>query len=227
MSIIKVNKIQPTSESGVLDIIGFRFLNTLLGNIVYKEDWVSGESYLANDVVLYTNSVYRCNVDHVATNTFDPTKWDLVDVTISLSGVTPGTYSKVTVDSSGRVISGGLIGDADISEVASSKLTGLISRNNLGTGTAGTPKYLSGDGSWRVPQIGKVRDTIIATAGQTVVTSSTINYVVGSGSLDVYLDGVLQILGQSYTETSSNSITFNSPLYAGVPVMLVDTRIIY
>jgi len=60
------------------------------------------------------------------------------------------------------------------------------------------------------------RGTVTATAGQTVFTVP-FTYVVGSKTLNVYINGVRQILSSSYTETSTTSVTFT----AAVPVTAV------
>lgn len=60
------------------------------------------------------------------------------------------------------------------------------------------------------------RGTVTATAGQTVFTVP-FTYVVGSKTLNVYINGVRQILSSSYTETSTTSVTFS----AVVPVTAV------
>ena len=63
---------------------------------------------------------------------------------------------------------------------------------------------------------GRQRGTVTATSGQTVFTVP-FTYTVGAKTLDVYINGVRQILTSSYTETSTTSITFT----AGVPVNAV------
>jgi hypothetical protein len=59
---------------------------------------------------------------------------------------------------------------------------------------------------------GTYRGTVTATAGQTVFTVP-FTYSVGDNTLDVYINGVRQVLNSSYTETSATSITFSE----GVP----------
>lgn len=227
MSTIKVNKIQPTAESGVLDIIGFRFLNLLLGNVVYSRHSERYTTYREMDVVIYGDLIYRCNTVHDSLNTFEESYWDLLDVSISVGGVTPGQYVKVTVDAFGRVVAGSTMEPSDIPNIDASKLTsGLISTNRLGTGSADSGNFLRGDSSWGAPRITKIRETLIASQGQTVFTSSTLTYSVGLGTLDVYVNGILQILGDSYVETSENTITFSEGLTEGMKVMLVESRIV-
>jgi len=60
---------------------------------------------------------------------------------------------------------------------------------------------------------GRLRGTVTATSGQTVFTVP-FTYTVGAKTLDVYINGVRQILSSSYTETTSTTITFTE----GVPV---------
>jgi len=55
---------------------------------------------------------------------------------------------------------------------------------------------------------GRQRGTVTATSGQTVFTVP-FTYTVGAKTLDVYINGVRQILTSSYTETSTTSVTFS------------------
>lgn len=54
-----------------------------------------------------------------------------------------------------------------------------------------------------------------ATAGQTVITLTTIEYVVGVNNIAVYVNGSKQISGVNYTETSSTEVTFLTGLNVG------------
>lgn len=59
-----------------------------------------------------------------------------------------------------------------------------------------------------------------ATAGQTVFTLTTLNYAPGTNSLTVYVDGVNQYEGGSYSfiETNSTTVTFTAGLHVGALV---------
>lgn len=59
-----------------------------------------------------------------------------------------------------------------------------------------------------------------ATAGQTVFTLNTIVYLPGSGTLTVFVDGVNQYEGStySYVETNATTVTFNGGLHEGALV---------
>lgn len=61
-------------------------------------------------------------------------------------------------------------------------------------------------------------EVITATSGQTVFNLSTITYAPGTNSLAVYVDGVNQIVTDSYLETNANTVTFVSGLHVGALV---------
>lgn len=63
-----------------------------------------------------------------------------------------------------------------------------------------------------------------ATSGQTVFNLSSIEYVPGSNNLSVYINGVRQYPGESYTETDSNTITFTSGLNLGAEVLFITNE---
>jgi hypothetical protein len=65
-----------------------------------------------------------------------------------------------------------------------------------------------------------------ATAGQTVFTLTTMQYQPGTNNLTVYVDGVNQIDGAtySYVETSSTVITFTSGLHVGALVKFTTAQ---
>ena len=63
---------------------------------------------------------------------------------------------------------------------------------------------------------GRQRGTVTATSGQTVFTVP-FTYTVGAKTLDVYINGIRQILTSSYTETTTTTVTFNE----GVPINAV------
>ena len=58
-------------------------------------------------------------------------------------------------------------------------------------------------------------DIITASGGQTVVTLTNATYTPGSNAIDIALNGIIQISGQDYFETSTNQITMASALSAG------------
>ena len=63
--------------------------------------------------------------------------------------------------------------------------------------------------------------TQTATDAQTVFTI-TIPYVTGQNALMVFVDGIKQQITNAYTETSTTSITFNTPLVVGTEVTTVS-----
>jgi hypothetical protein len=72
--------------------------------------------------------------------------------------------------------------------------------------------------------IASLRENFVATAGQTVFNIASFTYNVGSNNLAVYLDGVRQYPGTSYTETDNNTITFSAGLHVGALVMLISNQ---
>jgi hypothetical protein len=66
----------------------------------------------------------------------------------------------------------------------------------------------------------RVRGTVTATSGQTLFTVPFV-YVVGSLSLHVYTNGLHQVIGTAYTETSPTTITFSSGVSVGTIVEFV------
>lgn len=61
----------------------------------------------------------------------------------------------------------------------------------------------------------------VATDGQTVFTLTGFTYTPGARNLSVYINGVRQYAGQSYTETNTTTVTFSSGLNAGDEVLFV------
>ena len=92
-------------------------------------------------------------------------------------------------------------------------------------------KVLSFDSSGNpVANIGISNNTLIgeetqtATAGQTVFNLTAAAYAPGSRNLSVFIDGVNQIVGSSYTETSSSVVTFSEGLRVGARVKFVSLK---
>jgi hypothetical protein len=72
--------------------------------------------------------------------------------------------------------------------------------------------------------IASLRENFVATAGQTVFNIASFTYNPGSNNLAVYLDGVRQYPGTSYTETDNNTITFSAGLHVGALVMFISNQ---
>jgi len=122
---------------------------------------------------------------------------------------------------------GGASAFSDLTDVSlTSSSTGDIYYNdgglikNLGVGTDG--QVLTSNGT--IPGWEDATSTgggtfhyeeATSTASQTVFDISGFTYSVGENQLDVYVNGVYQIIGDSYEETDNNTVTFNSGLNAG------------
>jgi len=85
--------------------------------------------------------------------------------------------------------------------------------------TSGTLEWWDGT-IWTSANGGDAYDLEVttATAGQTVITTAS-SFVVGSHTLMVYLNGLLVNKTSDYTETTTNSFTFNTGLTAGDEVV--------
>lgn len=77
-------------------------------------------------------------------------------------------------------------------------------------GTQWRPTFLVGN---------TVRTVVTATGGQTALAAPT--YLVGSNTIQVFVNGVKQILGTDYTETNQNAVTMAAGLTAGDEVELI------
>jgi hypothetical protein len=129
------------------------------------------------------------------------------------NGFTPHA-NPIVLDSAGRV-PGGEIWLTD----------GLQYKFVVETSTAiliGTYDNISGINSNFINYTAQ-EEVITATAGQTVFNLSTVTYAPGTNSLSVYIDGVNQYVGDSYSETDSNTVTFSSGLHAGAEVKFTTT----
>ena len=67
-------------------------------------------------------------------------------------------------------------------------------------------------------------ETQTATASQTVFTLSGISYTPGVNNLSVYINGLKQFIGTSYTETSGTVVTFTEGLQVGDVVQFVTNE---
>lgn len=72
--------------------------------------------------------------------------------------------------------------------------------------------------------IASLQEQRTASSGQTVFTLSSIEYTPGSNNLAVYIDGVRQYVGDSYTETSSTVVTFSAGLHEGAEVLFITNE---
>lgn len=67
-----------------------------------------------------------------------------------------------------------------------------------------------------------VTETQVATAGQTNFVLTSMTYTPGVFTLGVYIDGVNQVVNNSYVETSATTVTFVSGLHVGALVKFTN-----
>lgn len=66
-----------------------RALDKLRDTGLPLNDWQAGKKYKVNYPVLHENKIYRCKEAHIASSTFDETKWE----TVSNADTVVDTYS--------------------------------------------------------------------------------------------------------------------------------------
>lgn len=150
---------------------------------------------------------------------------------IELNDVTSGyNLGKISdnFDRIERVINEELLHRVNVDDTPNSMETDL---DMNGQHIYNLPKPVMGSSPLRVKDLfgdpsellgGPDRETVIAVAGQTVFQLST-EYVMNSNSLLVFRNGVLQT--DEYTETSSNTVTFNIGIDAGDEITFVPVAV--
>ena len=72
--------------------------------------------------------------------------------------------------------------------------------------------------------IASLKERQDASSGQTVFNLASIEYAPGSNNLAIYIDGVRQYPGESYTETDLNTVTFSAGLNLGAEVLFITNE---
>ena len=70
------------------------------------------------------------------------------------------------------------------------------------------------------------RENQTATAGKTQFTLALISYTVGNNNISVFVNGVKQLIGDAYTESAANIITFTEGLDSGDEVEFTTNSIV-
>ena len=119
------------------------------------------------------------------------------------------TFQALSLTSALPLIYGGTGATSSAGALANMLPGGATYGYVLTTGGAGSYSWAPQIGTSGVPPgttINSARLSYTATAGQTLFTTPT--YIIGSGQLRVYVDGVRQYLSD-YTETTTTSVTLN------------------
>ena len=137
-----------------------------------------------------------------------------VTVTLSPTGVTSGTYTKVTVDAKGRVSAGMTLTAADIPPLSAGMITsGTLSAANGGTGanlssTGGIGQYLKQTTAGGSVTVGTIAASdITSSLGFTPINKSgdTISGVLNFGSYDLTSAGNIQMAASKTFALSGNT----------------------
>ena len=127
-----------------------------------------------------------------------------IENTFSLDGTTPNTIdSNIDLDSNRIINLGNAVNNSDA--VTLQQVSNLIDSASSGL-------------------IVSLKQFITATAGQTVFNLTSFTYFPGGNNLSVYIDGVRQYVGLSYTETNSSRVTFTGGLTVGSVVEFVSNE---
>jgi hypothetical protein len=109
-------------------------------------------------------------------------------------------------------------------------LTDSTAGTTLPTSSSRANKFLSFDNNGNPIVVGATDTYTVsvevktATQGQTVFTLTTMSYIPGINNLSVFVDGVNQVNGTAYTETSPTTVTFSQGLHAGAIVKFSTVR---
>ena len=137
----------------------------------------------------------------------------------SASGSTPHS-NPIILDSAGRVSNGGeiwLLDGAQYKFVLKTSTDTLIATYDNITGI--NSNFVNYTNSQEIQT---------ATAGQTVFTLTTMQYLPGTNSLSVFVDGVNQYgpgAQYAYVETDATTVTFTTGLHVGAEVKFTSTQI--
>ena len=95
---------------------------------------------------LKTSRTIGLTGDGTGSASFDGTANATITLVLKNSGVTAGTYTKLTVDAKGIVISAALITEADLPSISHTKITGLgtAATKNVGTAVGNVVEVLAG-----------------------------------------------------------------------------------
>lgn len=125
-----------------------------VNNVTVNTDGTMSVDYVTKADKLATGRAITISGDATGTTTFDGTATAHLAIALVSTGVTAGTYTKLTVDAKGRVLSGAALDAADIPNLTASKITDL--------GTAATKAV--GVAAGQIPIIGvdgKLADSVI------------------------------------------------------------------
>ncbi len=143
--------------------------------------------------------------DATGNTSFDGSVNKTIAVTLSNSGVTAGTYPKVTVDAKGRVTNGTALTAADIPTLSLSKISdaGTAAKANIGT-TSGNVPALDSNGKLNVA----------------VIPDAVLGQMVHAGELDASTGiATLTTNGKTMLGTTNNTVTLtnNTTAITGYP----------
>ena len=67
------------------------------GGVLDYTEWQKQYNYVVGDTVIYNNNHYKCKTAHKSTNSWDSTKWKLIEVTGTSSGLVGAKFTKDSI----------------------------------------------------------------------------------------------------------------------------------
>ena len=169
---------------------------------------------IANAQKLATARTISIAGDATGSTTFDGSANKQITLTLANTGVSAGTYTKVTVDSKGRITKAENISASDIPTIPSSKVSGLGTAATRNTGTAsGNIPIIGGDGKLDasiMPAIA-ITDTFVVNSQEDMLAT---NAQVGDVCIrtDQNKSYILKTAGASTIGNWTALLTPNSPV---------------
>jgi len=180
------------------------------------------------DLILYYNGSKPIVIGSNATGTPN-TKFEVLG-NVSFGTIASGTWNGEIIGDAYLTKTGDWTGTLDGYEASEllggSGATDMLSQiGDVSTSTLAFGHLLMWDGSnWQDTATSSLGiasggtfyyETATSTESQTVFDISTFTYTVGGNQLDVYVNGVYQLIYDSYNETDNNTITFLTGLNTG------------
>ena len=211
------------------------------------ENWVSGNSYSAGDLVIYSNDLYQC-ITANSDSTWTPAKWQKIGGGSSGTDIEPWTantsynagdllvyrqtvYKVTTAFTSGstfsesnlmRYIAGEMIGASGLADGE----RGLVPKPEAGD----ADKVLFGDGTWKKPSDAGLADWVSGTSysvGDCVIYDNCIYQCKTANSDTTWTVANWQLIGKDYTLPVANDTVLggvkSTTLEGGIKVNLDGT----
>jgi len=181
-----------TSSRRILSVPNYDYA---LGTI---DDWTTGRTYQAKEVVLFNNALYRSNVIHVASGSFytDLANWDSI-TEVSDEEKVRGYNDSGAQLSAGRVVT--ITGDSTTEEIPEISYISAYTNEPFGVVISNISNGSSGEVIQRGRLVVAAFDSSLGSIGQKL-------YCDASGNLTLTVTPI--VVGQLITPAASNSVIY-------------------